>query len=107
MTEELPGVEALRYDGNTFGQLAAVTGPGAARTTAGLAGRRILSDATMDALRGLPSRHAAEKIAALADGSRAAYLEQLQAGGCDAVALGVSRHSVEQQEIPGLQPEEC
>ena len=56
MTEE-PGVEALRYDAYTFDQLAAVTGPGAARTTAGLAGRRILSDATMDALRGLPSRH--------------------------------------------------
>ena len=80
MTEELPGVEALSRAGYTIDQLAAVAGVDPTRTTAELTGRRSLSDATMDALRGLLSPHAAEKLAALAGGSRAAYLEQIQAG---------------------------
>lgn len=80
MTDGSPGVEALRHAGHTIDQLAVVAGLDSARTLAELAGRRSLSDATMDALRGLLSPHAAETIAALAGGSRAAYLEQKQAG---------------------------
>ena len=80
MTEESPGVAVLRTTGCTIEQLAAIAGVNPALLTAELVGRRGLSDATMDALRGLLSPHAAEQIAALAGASRAAYLEQVQTG---------------------------
>ena len=106
MTEEPSGVEALRHAGFTVDQLAAVAGLDAARTTAELAGRRSLSDATMDALRGLLSPHAAEKMRPAGDPVRRIW-SNYGPDRCDAVALRVGRHSVEQQEIPGLQSEEC
>ena len=80
MTDDLPGVEALRDAGYSIDELAAVTGFETARTFAELSGRRSLSDRTMDALRGMLSPHGAEAIAGFAGTSRAAYLEQVQAG---------------------------
>lgn len=80
MTEEPSGVAVLRTAGCTIEQLAATAALDPARIMAELAGKRGLSDATMDALRGLLSPHTAEQIAALAGASRAAYLEQGQAG---------------------------
>ena len=53
---------------------------GETEIVAQLVGRRALSDATLEALRGLLSPHLAEEIAALAGSSRAGYLEEVQAG---------------------------
>jgi hypothetical protein len=80
MTKEPPALTALRRAGLTVARLADVSGVEPARTIAELAGRRRMSGATMDALRGLLSPHTAEGIGGLAGTSRAAYLEQVQAG---------------------------
>lgn len=80
MTRQLPAVAALRRAGLTPGGLAALTRTGEVEIVAPLVGRRAFSDTTLEALRGLLSPHLAEEIAALAGSSRAAYLEEAQAG---------------------------
>ena len=80
MTHQPPAVAALRRAGLTPGELAALTRTGEVEIVAQLVGRRAFSDATLDALREFLSPHLAEEIAALAGSSRAAYLEEVQAG---------------------------
>jgi hypothetical protein len=80
MKPEPPALTVLRESGSTLDQLAAAAGTTTRESMAELAGRRALSGATLDALRGLLTPHLAEAIAALAGASRAAYLEEVQAG---------------------------
>jgi hypothetical protein len=73
-------VAALHEAGATIDQLCAATGSTAKELAAELVGRRVLSDGTVDALRGLLAPHQAEEIASLAGSARAVYLEEVQAG---------------------------
>ena len=80
MTPDLSAIEVLREAGHTPDQLAAATDKSLIEVMAELTGRRALSDATMDAMRGLLSPHLAEMMAALAGATRATYLKEVQAG---------------------------
>lgn len=80
MTRQPAAVAALRRAGLTPGGLAALTCTGEVEIVAQLVGRRAFSDTTLEALREFLSPHLAEEIAALAGSSRAAYLEEAQAG---------------------------
>ncbi|MGZ5385230.1 MAG: hypothetical protein ACXW1Y_02110 [Acidimicrobiia bacterium] len=79
-TPESPALSALRRAGYAIDQLAGAAGTAERESIAELAGRRALSDATLEAMRGLLSPHLTEAIAALAGASRAEYLQEVRAG---------------------------